>query len=80
MESVNSLFLRLNLKDVAKGLSVAVIVVVLGMVQQSFKDHGLDVTAFDWAGIMDVAWKTGFAYLVKNYFSDEKGRLFGRIG
>lgn len=80
METVNSLFLRLNLKDVAKGLAVSVIVVVLGMVQQSFKDHGLDVASFDWAGILDVAWKTGAAYLVKNYFSDEKGKLFGKIG
>ena len=78
--NLKSLFLRLNLKDVSKGLSVAVIVVILGALQQAFTTHGLDVTAFDWNGIIDVAWKAAIAYLSKNLLSDSGGRFLGRIG
>lgn len=72
-------FLRLNLRDVSKGLVVAVIVVVLGALQQAFQTNGLDISAFDWAGILDIAWKAGLAYLGKNLVSDGDGRVLGRI-
>ena len=77
---LSSLFLRLNLKDVSKGLSVAIIVVVLGALQQAFTTHGLDVMAFDWNGIIDVAWKAAVAYLSKNLLSDSSGKFLGKIG
>lgn len=73
-------FLKLNLNDVVRGAVVAVIVVVLGAVQESFSKHGLDVTAFDWVGILDVAWKAAVAYLGKNLVSDSDGKVLGRIG
>lgn len=66
--------------DWTKGLVVAVIVVVLGALQQAFQSHGLDVASFDWASILDVAVKAGVAYLAKNFLTDKKGRVLGKIG
>ena len=75
-----STFLKLNLSDVSKGLVVAVIVAILGILQQMFTEHGLAFAMFDWAGILDVAWKAAVAYLGKNLLSDQNGRVLGRIG
>ncbi|KKR46073.1 MAG: hypothetical protein UT82_C0018G0008 [Parcubacteria group bacterium GW2011_GWB1_40_14] len=80
MNVVSSLIFRLNLRDVVKGLAVAVIVVILGALQEAFGQHGLDITSFDWQNILDVAWKAALAYLGKNFLSDEKGKVLGRIG
>lgn len=77
---MNSAFLRLNLKDVARGLVVAVIVVVLGAIQAAVQTKGLDVAAYDWAGILDVAWQAAVAYLGKNLISDSDGKVLGAIG
>lgn len=77
---MNSKFLSIDLKDIAKGLVVAVIVVVLGALQQAFQTFGLDVMAFDWATIIDVAVKAAVAYIGKNLLSDESGKVLGSIG
>jgi len=73
-------FLRLNLGDLSKGLVVAVLVVVLGAIQQALSAHGLDFATYDWAAILDVAWKAAVAYLGKNLLSNDEGKVFGRIG
>lgn len=73
-------FLRLNLKDVVRGLVVAVLVVVLGAVQQALQDKGLDFASYDWPAIFDVAWKAAVAYLGKNFLSTPDGKVLGRIG
>ena len=75
-----SAFLRLDLKDLSKGLVVAVLVVVLGALQQALTSHGLDLTAYDWNAILDVAWKAAAAYLGKNLLSDSEGKVLGKIG
>lgn len=77
---MESAFLKLNLKDVSKGLMVAVIVVVLGALQEGFTEHSLNFAAFDWPAILDVAWKTALAYLTKNLLSDGNGKVLGKIG
>lgn len=71
---------KLNWADVAKGVVVAVLVAVLGAVQQSLNGHGLDVGAYDWGSILDVAWKAAVAYIGKNFVSDSNGKVFGKIG
>ena len=73
-------FLRLNLKDVVKGLSIAVIAVVLGSLQQGITAHGFSFAEYDWSGILDLAWKTAGVYLTKNLISDKEGRVMGVIG
>lgn len=77
---MNSSLFKVNVKDFAKGLAVAVIVVVLGSVQQAFETNGLNVAAFDWAGIVNTALTAAVAYLGKNLLSDEDGKVFGKIG
>ena len=73
-------FLKLNFNDLTKGLTVAVIVVVLGALQQMVSSHGLDVASYDWGSILDIAWKAAGAYLAKNLLSTEDGKVLGRIG
>ena len=68
-------FLKLNLKDVSKGLVVAVLVAVIGAIQQALEGHGLDFGAYDWSLVFDVAWKAASAYLVKNLLTDSDGTI-----
>lgn len=67
----------LDKSDFWKGLYVAVIVVVLGALQQMVTAHGVDFSSYDWASILDIAWKAGVAYLMKNMLSDDKGQPLG---
>lgn len=80
MINSNSAFFHLNLSDLSKGLVVAVLVAVLGAIQQLLSGHGFDFASYDWASVIDVAWKAGVAYLGKNLVSDKSGKVFGRIG
>jgi hypothetical protein len=79
MNYINSAFLRLNVHDVVKGLSLAVIIVVVGAIQQMLTAHGLDFASYDWGGILDLAWKAAIAYLAKNFLSDSNGLVLGKI-
>ena len=75
-----SAFLKLNLSDLSKGLVVAILAAVLGVFQQAVQTHGIEFNAYDWVGVLDVAWKVAVAYLSKNLISDENGKVFGKIG
>ena len=68
---MNSKFLRLYKSDFVKGLIVAVLAVVFGSLQQGLLKHGLDVMAYDWGGILTLAWKAAGLYLTKNFLTDE---------
>lgn len=72
-----SKFFRLNREDFWKGLYVAVVVVVLGTLQQMASSHGFDFAHYEWASILDVAWKATGAYLAKNLLSDGSGNPLG---
>lgn len=73
---ISKLF-NLKTADWWKGLYVAIVVVVLGALQQMVTAHGIDFASYDWASILDVAWKAGGAYLLKNFLSDENGNPLG---
>lgn len=78
METSN--FLKLNLHDLAKGLVVAVLVVVLELFLTALKTQGLEgFAAIDWAQTLDLAIKAAGAYLLKNLFSDRDGKVLGKI-
>ncbi len=72
-----SKLLTLEKSDWWKGLYVAVIVVVLGTLQQMVTAHGVNFADYEWHTILDVAWKAGGAYLLKNLLSDEQGKPLG---
>lgn len=73
-------FLKLDLADFWKGLSLAVIVVVLGSLQQALTVHGFDFGSYDWVGILNVALTALVAYLGKNLISTPDGAVLGKIG
>lgn len=68
---------RLNADDLWRGLYVAIATVVLGALQQMVASHGFDFAHYEWATILDVAWKAGGAYLMKNFLSDSNGVPLG---
>jgi len=73
----------LNINDVVRGLVVAILTAVIGGVQQMLTAHGLDVTAWDWVFILNLALSSFAAYIAKNYVTDKDGKIntgFGKIG
>lgn len=77
--NIQSLFLRLNSNDVVKGLIVAVMVAVLGAIQQALSTHNLDVGSYDWSSIFHVAVTAGMGYLGKNFFTTTDGKFLGKV-
>lgn len=77
---MNSAFLKLNLQDLARGLSIVVLGVVLGALQNGLTKYGFDFASYDWAGIFDLAIKAGGLYLSKNLLSTKDGAVLGVIG
>jgi len=70
----------INSSDLVKGLSLAVITAVIGAIQQALTNYGFDFASYDWGTIGQIAVTAGLGYIVKNYLSDENGKVFGRIG
>jgi len=70
---------RLNGKDFIKGLTVAVLVAVIGVIQSLLKEKGLDITAVDWQSIGNVALTAALAYLSKNFLTDENDKFGGKL-
>lgn len=75
-----SQFLSLNKSDYVKGLVVAVLVTVIGAIQQALTAHGLDLSSYDWTGIGKMAVECAIAYLMKNLMSTSDGKVMGVIG
>lgn len=62
----NSNFLSLNIKDLLRGLLMAVLTPALVIVQQSVESGTL---VFNWKSIGVAAFAGGVAYLLKNLFT-----------
>lgn len=77
---MNSKIFNLNLKDVAKGLAVAVITAVVVYLGDVLQAPGFDFATFDWGSILNIGLSAGLAYLVKNFFSTNEGKFLGMIG
>ena len=70
-----SKFLRLDYKDLAKGLLIAILTPALLVIQQSLSEGHL---VFNWSNILAVALAGGLSYLIKNFFSGEKSNPMAR--
>lgn len=68
-----SKFLSLNLNDFTKGLMVAIIGAVLGIITSTINAGSL---AFDWPLIGKTALLSAIAYLTKNLFTNSKQEVF----
>ncbi len=72
--------LTLNVQDLARGAALAVIVAVLGVLQQALTAHGFDVASYDWKLIGTTVTSAFAAYLTKNLLSDQNGAVLGKYG
>lgn len=75
----NSKFLKINMRDLAKGLALAVIVAILQVLLNLLQQKGLALTWNDLQPIIELSIKNGSAYLLKNLFTDSEGKLGGVI-
>lgn len=80
MQLFKSEFLKLNKSDLVRGVVVAALATLLGMLQQGLTAHGLDVIHYDWSSILSLSTQAGLAYLFKNLISDPQGKVLGKIG
>lgn len=73
-----------RLRDFAKGVTTAVFVAVIVAIVDIVQQPGFDLFSVDWGSLIKVILNTAivifFAYLAKNYMSDESGKVFGKIG
>lgn len=68
----------LNAKDFAKGAFMFVLSAVITYIIQAFGNGSL--TNIDWSIVGNVAVTAFLSYILKNYFSDQNGKVFGRVG
>ena len=67
--------LNLNWKDFVKGALLAVAAAVLVVVQGALTSNA----PIDWNMVLKVAEGAFVSYIVKNYFTDESGKLMGKL-
>lgn len=81
--NTSSMF-TINVKDVVKGLVVAVLTGVALPVLAIFQTPGFDIATTNWHAVLVLAENgalAGFAgYIIKNFFSNNQGQVLGKIG
>lgn len=81
---MNTKLFSIDVKDVSKALVMAVLSGAVLPVSAIIQTPGFDFATADWNSILTLALNgavVGFvSYLTKNFFSDESGKVFGRIG
>jgi len=70
---MNSPFLNIDLKDLGKGLILAVLTSVLTIVYNTVEAGNL---TFDWKLILTTGITTGLSYLLKNLLTNSQGETF----
>ena len=76
---MKSFLFKLDGNDLLKGLIVAVLGAVFATLAQWFNMPGFDLATFDWTELFKVGFLAGFAYLSKNFLSDDRGRVLGAV-
>lgn len=73
--NLSTLF-HLNWADLAKGIVMAVIGAILTAIYQAVSaGMTIDIRSMATVGLL-----AGLSYIIKNWFSDSQGRVFGKIG
>ena len=67
--------LNVDLKDALKGVLLAVAASVLVTIQGYLTSN----SPIDWVLVLKVAEGTLVSYIIKQYFTDADGKLFGKI-
>ena len=66
-------------RDLLKALFVAVFSAVLLAVYNLMTTCGFNCTGADWLEVLRLSIVAGLGYLIKNFFSDEEGKLGGKL-
>lgn len=81
---MNTQLFSINIKDVSKALVMAVLSGAFMPILAILQTPGFDIATANWHAIGSLAINgavLGFvSYMIKNFFSDSEGKLFGRIG
>lgn len=70
----------LSTNDLIRSVAVAIVVAVLGGVQQAISAHGFDVNAWDWGLIVNLALSALAGHLGINFLSDDQKRIVIPLG
>lgn len=79
----NSKPYSVNSADVFRSFALAVVISVLGALQQMLTAHGFDFAAYDWAMLLNIAISAFVAQLGLNFVSNPDRQLetpMGTIG
>ena len=79
-QAIQSALLKLNSNDFIKEAVLVVIVSVLDAIQQGLTAYGLNLAAYNWGSIGQVALTAGIGYLVKNLLTNSDGAVVGVVG
>ena len=77
--NMQSNILKLDWRDVGRGLLIAVLAAVGQLVLTTIQTKGIHITTADLQAAGDLALKAAAAYLVKNLLSDENGKFLGSV-
>ena len=76
---MNSNFLKLNWRDVLRGLLITVLIAVFRIATKLLQDKGLNLSLEDVWPLLDTAVKVGGGYLFITFFSTKDGKFLGAI-
>ena len=81
---MNSSFFKLDGKDLAKGLVMAVIGGFLLPIMAAFQSPDFSIFTADWSALLRLAENGAVlgigSYLIKNFFSTPDGKVLGVVG
>jgi len=66
---------RLSSKDLIRGLIVAVLTAILPFIQEITTTQNLEI---DWGKVASIGIMAGIGYLIKNFLTDDTGKLGGK--
>lgn len=70
-----STLFKLDVKDAVKGLVVAILASVVVAIYSAITNN----MAVNWNEVLKIAISSGLGYIVKNYLSDENGKILGKL-
>lgn len=70
---------KLDYKDYLNGFFVTVGGAITATLLQIIMNGGINLTKTDWETVMTAAVVAGLTYLQKRFFSDEQGKLGGKL-
>ncbi len=76
---MTSKIFKLNLNDSVKGLIVASLTGAVLVVYSAFTGDGCGIKCIEWMLSLNAGIGAGIAYLIKNFLTDEKGKLGGKL-